>query len=318
MICAGISLPSKTTREKSCTSFQALLSKSGPCLLFIALLFILVALILLLTQPSELNSIGFDDDTIIVYSGTPLWPTKWYGQALGSYPSTFHLVDLYKVQTSDLKEYRRLETYHIGETFFPNLTYSAGKIDGIYLVHGTTLDYDIVAHSQNLTTESGQLAVFTSLLDYYFFVRGRHLDNPPFYSAFNFSIGADSRPIKTSHVIRANYTSYYYFACKVPGNSTFSFTATSNVVFYNRSDFGDKLVTLASSDNTIFYLPAMNESVTLLGYIRPNSDGSYSSINMHFYFTRLLPSPSLTVTVFGMTLILCVLIVYHVMLRHEK
>ena len=318
MICAGIPLASKTTREKSCTSFQALLSKSGPCLLIVALFFILVALILLLALPTEVDSVGFDGDTVIVYNGTPLWPTVWFVQGSGSFPGTFHPFDLYKVQTSDLKEYRRLETYHIGETFYPIMTYSAGKIDGIYLVHGTTLDYDIVAHSQNLTTENGQLAVFTSLVDYYYFTTGSVTDNPP-YSAFNFSIGADSRPINTSHVIRANYTSYYYFACKVPGNSTFSFTATSNVVFYNHSDFGDKLISLEkNTDVKYFYLSAMNESVTFLGYIRPNSDGSYSSGDIQLAITRLLPSPSLTVTVFGVTLILCVLAVYHVMLRHEK
>ena len=205
-----------------------------------------------------------------------------YTQTETSYFDTPHTVDVYEVQASGLKAYRRLNRYQQNETLYASLTRSAGQIDGIYLLHGTSLDYDITAHSGNLTTTNGQLLVFTSNTNSYYnlYIEGSESHVSRIDSILNFTIGADNRPMKIKFSMRANVTSYYFFTCKVPENSTFSFNASSDEVFYNYSDYGDKLVTLTKPyTGQRFYLSAMNETIIILGYVHPNATGYY---NLYF------------------------------------
>ena len=195
----------------------------------------------------------------------------------------------------DPKTCQRFQTYLQNETFYANLTHSAGQIDDIYLVHGTSLDYDITAHSGNLTTTNGQLLVLVSRTAYHYYTFGLDPYDSDAVFVMNFSIVADNRPMKTKLSMRVNDTSYYFFTCKVPENSMFSFNASSDVVFYNYSDYSDKLVILTPFASQTFYLSlAMNESILILGYVHPSATGSHSSVTITASFSRLLPSTTLT------------------------
>ena len=105
--------------------------------------------------------------------GQELWPTKWYTFTEMCYYETPHLVDIYSVSLSGLREYQQLETYHNNETFYANSTRSAGKNSGVLLSNGTTFHYNITTSSGNLTTSDGSLLVFTSNVFYREYIDGQ-------------------------------------------------------------------------------------------------------------------------------------------------
>ena len=211
----------------------------------------------------DYDCIGFDDDSVILYNGSEIWPTRWYAftEALVRNRGTPHAVDLYLMPASSLKLYQRLETYHSNETFYANYTRVAANIDGIYLRAGTTFHFNITASSGNLTTTNGRLLVFTSNPLYHEYV-DEGLPYKPIYNdfvPFNYSIGAENKPLKTNISVRVDTTSYHYFACALPANSTFSFNASFYALRYNYSVVDTKMVTLEVPDaGKYFYVSDMN------------------------------------------------------------
>ena len=296
-------------------SFKARLFRSGPCLLCIALFFILIALIFLLSAEYSYNGYGFGDDAVIVYNGTEIWPTRWFAYSLVGYFDKPHVFDLYAVPVSDLKEYQQLETYQDNGTFYANITYSAGTINGVYLKNGTIVHYNITASSSNLTTTDGQLMLFTTQGIYHDCISCEfpyELNYPAF---FNYSIGADNRPLMTNFSVKIDTTSYYYFVCMVPANSEFSFSASVDVLRYNYSVNSEKLVTVEPNADKSFYIPSMKEPTIILAYIRPNvTAGRRSSVQIYVNYYRLLPSSSLLMLV-GVTLFVTIfaVLLYNVM-----
>lgn len=106
-------------------------------------------------------------------------------------------------------------------------------------------------HGGNLTTTDGQLLVLTTRYEYEAYITAYVLAACYAVSTLNFSIiGADNRPMKTRWSVRSNSTTYYYFTCMVPGNTTFFSKTSYTMVFYNHSDYSDKVVTL---ENKIWY-----------------------------------------------------------------
>lgn len=275
---------------KYLSSFPPQLLGSGPCVLFIVLLIILIALILLVVRPNEVvDCIGFSGDTVVAYNASELWPTRWLAQTMMNNINKFLVVDLYKVQMSKVKEHRRLENYQCNETFYSSGTRTAGTIYGLYLVQGTTLNYNITARSGNLTAVDGQLLIFKSYLDFDLYT---YDGNPSGSSAFNFSIGASNRPVITNVSLTSNNTGYYFITCNVPASTTFSFVASSSVVFFNYSDFGDKFIYINTwFDVKDFYLPATIEPIVLFAHVYPNTtETGRDSVTLSMSYHRLLPS----------------------------
>ena len=310
----GLSISARQKRELP--SFKTRLFRSGPCLLCIALFLILIALIILLFAENEYDGYGYSGDAVIVYNGTEVWPTRW---SAGSHVSTYdtpHSVDLYAVPVSGLEEYQRLETYRDNGTFYANLTHSAGTINGVHLKNGTIVQYNVTASSGNLTTTDGQLTWFTTQGIYHDYMNGEIPYNPNYPTFFNYSIGADNRPLMTNFSVKVSTTDYYYFACLVPANSEFSFNASFNVLRYNYSVNGEKLVTLEKPNiGKSFYIPGMKEPTIIMAYIHPNvTVGGHSSMSFKVSDKRILPSSSLLI-LFGMTLFVTIfaILLYNVM-----
>ena len=309
----GLSISARQKRELP--SFQARLFRSGPCLLCIALFFILIALIILLFAENNQIGYGFGGDTVIIYNGTMIWPTRWSANTLVATYDKPHSVDLYAVPVSDLKEYQQLETYQDNGTFYANITYSAGKINGVYLKNGTVVHYNIIASSGNLTTTDGQLTWFTTQGIYHDYMNGAISYNPDYPAFFNYSIGAHYRPLMTNFSVKIDTTSYYYFACMVPANSEFSFNASFDVLRYNYSVNSKKVTVDKPNVDKSFYVPSMKEPTIILAYVHPNvTAGGRSTVNIETSYTRLLPSSSLLMLV-GMTLFVTIfaVLLYNVM-----
>ena len=250
--------------------------------------------------------------SLSILNGTEVWPTRWSAISVVGYYDKPHSVDLYAVPVSDLKEYQQLETYQDNGTFYANLTHSAGTIYGVYLKNGTIVHYNIIASSGNLTTIDGQLAWFTSTANYHDYITG-NIDHPRYLTYY--TIGSH-RPLMTNISIKINTTEYYYFACMVPANSEFSFSASFDVLHYNYSVNSEKLVTLDKPHvYTSFYMPSMKEPKIILAYVHPNvTAGGRSSVQIYVSYARILPSSSLLMLV-GMTLFVTIfaVLLYNVM-----
>ena len=298
-MCVGLPVFIRQKKEPRSWSFQEQLFRSGPCLLCIALFFILIVLIGVLASSYSYGTVGFNDDSVIVYNGTEYWPTKWLAYVEMDPYDTPHLVDIYSVPPSGLKVYQQLETYS-SEKLYTNSTRSAGRVGGVYLRPGTTFYYNITASSGNRTTTDGLLIVFTSKIHYLDYTNGE----ANFYTgtAYSFSIGANDRPLNRNFSVTVNTTSYYYFACTLPSNTQFFFNSSFDVSHYNYSDSGKKLITFDHSAGKYFYLPGMTEPTILLAHVQPNGTDKHSSVNVVVQYSRILPSFSLFLLI-GMTLL---------------
>ena len=303
----GLPIFIRQKKEPRSWSFQEQLFRSGPCLLCIALFFILIALIAIavLSSPYSYGSIGFNDDSVIVYNGTEFWPTKWLAFTQMDPFDTPHLVDIYSVPPSGLKIYQQLETYS-SKKLYASSTRSAGKVGGVYLRPGTTFYYNITASSGNRTTTDGLLIVFTSNTDYHDYTSGEAYFHTG--TAYNFSIGANNRPLNRNFSVTVNTTSYYYFACTLPSNTQFFFNSSFDVSHYNYSNSGKRLITLDHNADKYFYLPGMTEPTILLAHIQPNGTDKHSSINVEVQYSRILPSFSLFLLI-GMTLLVVAFVI---------
>ena len=313
LICTALGQPfsNKQKRESRSWSCQARLFRAEPCILSLALLFILLALLYLLFWNFDYDTIGFDDDSLIFYNGSESWPTRWI---VTTEPLNFgapHAVDMYFVPASGVKIYEQLQTYHGNETFYASSTRLAVNFNGVYLNQGSIFQFNVTASSGKQTTTNGHLVVFQSNPLYHEYIRGELPDNPLYndFVPFNYSIGADNIPLKTNISVRINATSYYYIACTVPANSTFSVSASYYALRYNYSINNTKMVTVDIPDaagSKAFYFPEMKELMVLLAHIQPNITYGHSSVHIFVEYHRLLPSYLLLI-LFGVAAIFVLL-----------
>ena len=241
----------------------------------VLIVFLAVGLIVFVvrSQIPSTTVIGYSGDTVLVDTVSTFWSTKFTASECLQSGDGYHTNSLYLVQSDALTTYEY--DWVIRSRVFqqPQPSRRTGMINrDMYLLEGSSIDYNICVTSEDTHKKEGELYVFDSEDDFnaYLSDDGKQLS---VYSQ-PLQIGAGNVTSCTRLHYLVDHPSYYFVSAWGPGDIVYSYNTTIRTVAFNHSRY-DELCRITGTlqcdseiPNGLFEV----KSFTLMAYVHPLSE----------------------------------------------
>ena len=202
------------------------------------------------------------------------WPAmSWNVQEVLLSGDYYHPVYLYLVPTQKMVTRRTKGLFSSKPYFQRDPSRSTGLLSFLYMLPGSNISYLLCVASANATTSNGTFLVFDDSTKYFAFLN--ELTDGIKESVFHKSIeiGTKNHTVCNLISLEVKEPSYFFFTSHTPAAITYFYNISSEVVYYNQSDYESEVYCAISADFACnVALPFGTQGYSLLAFINATAD----------------------------------------------
>ena len=229
-------------------------------------------LIVELCQPTSKAVLAYGGDTVLVDTVNTFWYSKWTANECLHIGDYYHTTSLYLVSQDTLATYEYDRTIKSRVFQQPLPSRRTGMINkNMYLLDGSSIDYDICVTSEAEQEQKGELYVFDNLDNFNAYLD--EVSSGTQLSVYHeqLQIGAKNTTSCTHLRFLVHCPSYYFVTANGPGNIMYAYNATIHTVSFNHSQYSEHCRILDTFQCDVDIPSKLFEANTysLLGYVHP-------------------------------------------------
>ena len=224
------------------------------------------------SQPTSKAVLAYGGDTVLVDTVNTFWYSKWTANECLHIGDYYHTTSLYLVSHDALATYEYDRTIKSRVFQQPLPSRRTGMINtNMYLLDGSSIDYDICVTSETTQEQEGELYVFDNLDNFNAYLD--EVSSGTQLSVYHeqLRIGAENITLCTHLHFLVRRPSYYFVTANGPGNIMYAYNATIHTVSFNHSQYGEQCRILDTFHCDVDIPSKLFEANTysLLGYVHP-------------------------------------------------
>ena len=243
-------------------------------ILLIVLLIVGLVVFVVQSKPTSTTKQGYSGDTILVDTMNTFWSTKLTAFECRQGGDGYHIISLYLVPSDALAtyEYDRVIRSRVFQQPYPSRRTGMINTD-MYLLKGSSIDYDICVTNEDTRGKEGELYVFDNEDNFDAYVSQASDGKQLSVHYQPLQIGGNNVTACTRLHYMVDHPSYYFVSAWGPGNIVYSYNTTIHTVAFNHSQY-DEVCRMTGTfqcdseiPNSLFEI----KSFALLAYIHPLS-----------------------------------------------
>ena len=245
--------------------------------IMVAVIFLMAAGLLLIvehSQPTSKTVLAYRGDTVLVDTVNTFWYSKWTANECLHIGDYYHTTSLYLVSHDALATYEYDRTIKSRVFQQPLPSRRTGMINtDMYLLDGSSIDYDICVTSEATQEQEGELYVFDNQDNFNAYLD--EVSSGTQLSVYHeqLRIGAKNVTLCTHLHFLVRHPSYYFVTANGPGDIMYAYNVTIHTVSFNHSQYNEQCRILDTFQCDVDIPSKLFEANTysLLGYVHPQS-----------------------------------------------